>query len=567
MLVRPADARDAAACAAIYAPSVDPGLASFERSRPDADEMARRIAAAPRLAGRRRRRHVAGLRLRRPAPRRAPPTGGRSTSPSTWPPAHQRRGLGRALYEELLDALRAQGLRWACAGITLPNPASVGLHESLGFEPAGVYRDIGYKAGAWHDVGWWQLELGDVGLSSAATLGARVLLLGQPRADRRCRPLRRADGRRAAVVPRALPPHWWVLVLPLSIVVTIAVIGLFPASADGLLVGGAAARPAGLRAGARLGDARRATAARAAGDPAARRGLDLARDRLGELAGDVLIVGSAVTLGRLIGASGAADDHQDRARGDGRRRRRPRLLRHARGTVGRAQRRRSRRRPAAAAVRRAGQLRASATATSSPPPCSAASSRSSADPRFVWAIALFVVSLAWNQLFLVTDILPATVPGRTCADRLGRVQSLDAPSARSPAALLVPCWRPRPRTPPPAAAAPASAAEEAARRRRASARAAAAAPARATRSSAVLILGAIVLFCAYVAFAGLAAAEEAPGARARGRARLGRGGRRRRGASHHEAVAASAKRALPRGPDGVGRARPRRASPSWSATT
>jgi phosphinothricin acetyltransferase len=48
----------------------------------------------------------------------------------------------------------------ACAGITVPNPASVGLHESLGFELVGIYRRIGYKLGAWRDVGWWQLPLG-----------------------------------------------------------------------------------------------------------------------------------------------------------------------------------------------------------------------------------------------------------------------------------------------------------------------------------------------------------------------------------------------------------------------
>ena len=48
----------------------------------------------------------------------------------------------------------------ACAGIALPNPASVALHESLGFTPVGVYRDIGFKLGRWWDVSWWQLALG-----------------------------------------------------------------------------------------------------------------------------------------------------------------------------------------------------------------------------------------------------------------------------------------------------------------------------------------------------------------------------------------------------------------------
>lgn len=71
----------------------------------------------------------------------------------------QRHGLGRALYGALLELLGRQGVQVACAGITLPNEASVRLHEAVGFEPVGVYRRIGWKAGAWHDVGWWQREL------------------------------------------------------------------------------------------------------------------------------------------------------------------------------------------------------------------------------------------------------------------------------------------------------------------------------------------------------------------------------------------------------------------------
>ena len=73
--------------------------------------------------------------------------------------AHHRRGFGRQLYEALFELLRRQRLQIACAGVTLPNEGSVRLHEALGFEPVGVYRGIGYKAGAWHDVGWWQLRL------------------------------------------------------------------------------------------------------------------------------------------------------------------------------------------------------------------------------------------------------------------------------------------------------------------------------------------------------------------------------------------------------------------------
>jgi phosphinothricin acetyltransferase len=71
----------------------------------------------------------------------------------------QGRGVGGALYESLLERLRGRGFRVACAGITLPNEPSVRLHERFGFVAVGVYRGIGWKAGAWRDVGWWQLAL------------------------------------------------------------------------------------------------------------------------------------------------------------------------------------------------------------------------------------------------------------------------------------------------------------------------------------------------------------------------------------------------------------------------
>lgn len=58
-----------------------------------------------------------------------------------------------------MPLLSSQGLRIACAGITLPNDASVALHERFGFEFVGVFRSIGWKAGTWRDVGWWQVEL------------------------------------------------------------------------------------------------------------------------------------------------------------------------------------------------------------------------------------------------------------------------------------------------------------------------------------------------------------------------------------------------------------------------
>lgn len=73
--------------------------------------------------------------------------------------AFARRGVGKRLYQELFVRLRAQGVVNVLAGITLPNTASVGLHEALGFTPIGRYRDIGFKLDQWWDVGWWQLQL------------------------------------------------------------------------------------------------------------------------------------------------------------------------------------------------------------------------------------------------------------------------------------------------------------------------------------------------------------------------------------------------------------------------
>jgi phosphinothricin acetyltransferase len=85
--------------------------------------------------------------------------------------AEQARGrrLGTRLYTELMGLLRQQGFRNAFAGIALPNAASIALHESLGFRHLGTYRDVGFKLGAWHDVGWWQL-----GISSGEAAPAEI---------------------------------------------------------------------------------------------------------------------------------------------------------------------------------------------------------------------------------------------------------------------------------------------------------------------------------------------------------------------------------------------------------
>ncbi len=73
--------------------------------------------------------------------------------------AARRRGVARSLYEALFEILVQQGFYNAYAGIALPNTASVGFHEALGFKLVGIYREVGFKLGAWHDVGWWRRAL------------------------------------------------------------------------------------------------------------------------------------------------------------------------------------------------------------------------------------------------------------------------------------------------------------------------------------------------------------------------------------------------------------------------
>lgn len=161
MLVREATAADAAACAAIYAPYVNDTAISFEIEPPSADEMAHRIATAAAthawlvsdLDGR-----VVGYAYGGPMKARAAYRWSCEVSVYVDIGLH-RGGVGRALYEALFVRLATRGYRTAVAGMTLPNPASEGLHHAVGFEPVGVFRGVGWKHGAWHDVGWMQRPL------------------------------------------------------------------------------------------------------------------------------------------------------------------------------------------------------------------------------------------------------------------------------------------------------------------------------------------------------------------------------------------------------------------------
>lgn len=159
--IRCAQSADAGQIAQIYAPIVRSTAISFETEPPSPSVMAQRIqttlATHPWLvaicdhavAG-----YAYASRHRERAAYRW------SVDVSVYVLDSMRgRGVGRSLYEALLPILRRQGFRSAFAGIALPNPASVRLHESLGFVMLGVYREVGFKHGRWHDVGWWRLAL------------------------------------------------------------------------------------------------------------------------------------------------------------------------------------------------------------------------------------------------------------------------------------------------------------------------------------------------------------------------------------------------------------------------
>jgi L-amino acid N-acyltransferase YncA len=163
--IRMATVEDAAPIAAIYAPFVRDTSVSFEMVPPSASEMAERmtktLAIAPYLVSETDDR-IDGYAYAGQWRTRAAYQWTTEVSVYLDSRAHGR-GIGTSLYRVLLDLLRVQGYRMALGGVTLPNAASVALHAKFGFQSVATYRAVGFKFGAWHDVGWWQLDLGDIG--------------------------------------------------------------------------------------------------------------------------------------------------------------------------------------------------------------------------------------------------------------------------------------------------------------------------------------------------------------------------------------------------------------------
>ncbi len=152
---------DAGAIAAIYAPIVQGTCISFELAPPSEAEVGTRVVKTLRqypwlvCEG---EGEVLGYAYASPHRSRAAYQWSAEVSVYVAAAA-RRRGVGRALYTALFATLKIQGYVNAYAGIALPNAASVAIHEGFGFTPIGVYRQVGYKQGAWRDVGWWHLPL------------------------------------------------------------------------------------------------------------------------------------------------------------------------------------------------------------------------------------------------------------------------------------------------------------------------------------------------------------------------------------------------------------------------
>ena len=163
MKIRAATADDAAAIASIYAPYVTGSVVSFETEAPDAAEIARRMAEAgghyPWLVAC-EGETGAVLGYAYACAFRTRPAYRFSVETTVYvSDGAQRRGIGTLLYRALLGTLEAQCYAQAIAAITLPNRASVTLHERLGFRQVGAYEKVGFKFREWRTVGLWQRAL------------------------------------------------------------------------------------------------------------------------------------------------------------------------------------------------------------------------------------------------------------------------------------------------------------------------------------------------------------------------------------------------------------------------
>lgn len=161
-MIRPAEARDTAAFAAIYNHYVEKTIVTFEEEPVSSEEMARRMEEIagygfPWLAAEESGKVVGYAYATKWKGRCAYRYSVESTV--YLAPDAGGRGWGTKLYRELFARLRAARIHAVIGGISLPNPASVALHEKLGMKKVAHFPEVGFKLGRWVDVGYWQATL------------------------------------------------------------------------------------------------------------------------------------------------------------------------------------------------------------------------------------------------------------------------------------------------------------------------------------------------------------------------------------------------------------------------
>nr|WP_070961214.1 GNAT family N-acetyltransferase [Hyphomonas sp. Mor2] len=156
MHIRRAVLSDASFISETYRPFVEESWASFEQVAPDADEISARMSAAGDAYPWFIAEDDVPLAYAYASPHRSRAAYGSSVDTAIYCAEGARgKGVGKALYEALLETLTRQGYIMAFAGIALPNAASQALHTSVGFESIGLYPNVGFKHGAWRETEWW----------------------------------------------------------------------------------------------------------------------------------------------------------------------------------------------------------------------------------------------------------------------------------------------------------------------------------------------------------------------------------------------------------------------------
>ena len=175
MSIRQATPADATEICAIYNSHVTNTIVSFETRSVDTKEMTARIQE--KLAHHdwliaEQEREIVGYAHYGPFRARAAYKHTVESTIYVADKAH-RRGFGKHLYGALIDSAKAKGYRELIGVIALPNPASVALHQRMGFEEVGVLKKIGHKFDTYIDVGLWQLSLAQT-CYDAVTFGSSI---------------------------------------------------------------------------------------------------------------------------------------------------------------------------------------------------------------------------------------------------------------------------------------------------------------------------------------------------------------------------------------------------------